>query len=201
MTRPIPALPPEHRGRPTLQLGTRQELRDWLADNHKSSKGVWFVLWRSTSGRSGVTYDELVEEALCFGWIDSQAQKLDELRTLQLITPRRPGSGWSRSNKERVDRLLAAGLMTPAGLAAIEAARADGTWAAGDAADRLEVPPDLAAALDARQEARPAWEGWSASLRRGLLLRIHSAKRAETRAKRIADVVEDAAAGRRPRGL
>ena len=107
---------------------TRAEWRRWLAANHASTPGVWLVSWRKPTGRPSVGYDAAVEEALCFGWIDSLAKKIDEERSRQLFTPRRPRSNWSTSNVERVERLLAAGLMEPAGLAAVEDAKARGAW-------------------------------------------------------------------------
>jgi uncharacterized protein YdeI (YjbR/CyaY-like superfamily) len=118
----------EHRGRPCVQPEHRAEWRDWLAEHHATSDGVWLVSWKAATGRPRVPYEEAVEEALCVGWIDSLANTLDHERHLQLMTPRRPGSGWSRRNKERVERLTAAGLMRPAGLAAVAAAKADGSW-------------------------------------------------------------------------
>ena len=127
---------------------TRQEWRAWLEQHHQQPKGVWLISYKKATGKPRVEYDEAVEEALCFGWVDSKANKLDEERTMLWVAPRRAGSGWSRPNKERVERLLAAGLMTLAGLVKIEAAKEDGSWYALDAVEALEVPPDLAAALE-----------------------------------------------------
>ena len=107
---------------------TRAEWRRWLAANHTSAPGVWLVSWKKPTGKPAVGYGAAVEEALCFGWIDSLAKTVDEERSRQLFTPRRPKSSWSASNVERVERLLAAGLMEPAGLAAVEDAKARGAW-------------------------------------------------------------------------
>ena len=107
---------------------TRSEWRRWLAANHASSPGVWLVSWKRSTGKPTVVYDAAVEEALCFGWIDSLAKTVDEARSRQLFTPRRRKSHWSQSNRERVERLVAAGLMEPAGVAAVDAAKAAGTW-------------------------------------------------------------------------
>jgi uncharacterized protein YdeI (YjbR/CyaY-like superfamily) len=107
---------------------SRSEWRRWLAANHASSPGVWLVSWRRSTGKPTVGYDAAVEEALCFGWIDSLAKTVDEARSRQLFTPRRRRSRWSQSNRERVERLAAAGLMEPAGVSAVEAAKAAGTW-------------------------------------------------------------------------
>jgi uncharacterized protein YdeI (YjbR/CyaY-like superfamily) len=112
---------------------TRAEWRRWLAENHAHSPGVWLVSWKRATGKAAVGYDAAVEEALCFGWIDSLAKTVDAERSRQLFTPRRPRSSWSRSNVERVERLQAAGLMEPAGLAAVEDAKARGAWPADEA--------------------------------------------------------------------
>jgi uncharacterized protein YdeI (YjbR/CyaY-like superfamily) len=132
-----------------------------------------------------MTYDEAVEEALCFGWIDSKPNKLDDERSMLWFAPRKPGTGWSKPNKERVERMIAAGLVTPAGLAKIEAAKQDGSWAALDAVEELIIPPDLEAALDAYPSARAHFEAFPRSAKRGILEWIAQAKTAETRARRV----------------
>jgi uncharacterized protein YdeI (YjbR/CyaY-like superfamily) len=170
---------------PHVQLEDRHDWRRWLEDKHATAAGVWLVSWRPSSGRGGIAYNDSVEEALCFGWIDGQAAVVDELRSRQYFAPRRPGSPWSSSNKERVERLTRAGLMAPAGLAAVERAKADGSWTILDAANSLELPADLAAALDARPSARANWEAFTPSVRRALLGWIALAKRDETRVRRI----------------
>lgn len=176
---------------------TRAEWRRWLAANHAGSPGVWLVSWKTVTGKPAVGYAESVEEALCFGWIDSLNRTIDDERTQQLFTPRRPGSRWSRSNKERVERLLADGLIEPAGLAAIEAAKASGAWTALDDVENLVVPDDLAAAFAAHPGAAKHWEAFPPSVRRAILVWILDAKRPETRARRIAETASEAAAGRR----
>lgn len=176
---------------------TRAEWRRWLAANHAGSPGVWLVSWKTATGKPAVGYAESVEEALCFGWIDSLNRTIDDERTQQLFTPRRPGSRWSRSNKERVERLLADGLIEPAGLAAIETAKASGAWTALDDVENLVVPDDLAAAFAAHPGAAEHWEAFPPSVRRAILVWILDAKRPETRAKRIAETASEAAAGRR----
>jgi uncharacterized protein YdeI (YjbR/CyaY-like superfamily) len=164
---------------------TRAAWRKWLASNHYSSKGVWLVSWRKHSGKDGPSYEDAVEEALCFGWVDSTARKLDDDRTMLWFSPRKPGSGWARPNKERVERLTAAGLMTPAGQRVIDAARADGSWSRLDDVENLVVPDDLAAALDSRPPARQNWDAFPRSVRRSILQWIVLAKRDTTRAGRI----------------
>ena len=140
--------------------------RAWLIANHATSSGVHLVSWRRGSGKTSVGYEEAVEEALCVGWIDSVAGRLDEQRGLQWFSPRRPTSGWARTNKARVERLIAAGLMLPAGLAAIEEAKRNGTWTLLDDVENLVVPDDLAAALAAHPPAREHWDAFSRSRRR-----------------------------------
>jgi uncharacterized protein YdeI (YjbR/CyaY-like superfamily) len=179
---------------------TRAEWRRWLGENHASSAGAWLVSWKKATGKPSVGYGESVEEGLCFGWIDSLNRTVDDERTQQLFTPRRPDSRWSRSNKERVERLLADGLIEPAGLAAIEAAKASGAWTALDDVENLVVPDDLAAAFAARPGAADRWEAFPPSARRLMLTWILDAKRPETRAKRVAETASEAAAGRRAKG-
>lgn len=172
---------------------TRDAWRAWLEANHARTEGVWLVTYKKASGRPYLGYDPAVEEALCFGWVDSKPGKLDDERTMLYFAPRKPGSGWSRPNKDRVARLTAAGLMAPAGLAKVEAAKADGSWAALDAVEALEVPPDLAAALDANEAAKTHYEAFPRSAKRGILEWLSNAKRPETRAKRIEETVRLAA--------
>ncbi len=176
---------------------TRERWRAWLAAHHATSPGVWMVTWKKATGRPRVGYDEAVEEALCVGWVDSLARTIDDERSRLLYTPRRAGSGWSRPNKQRVERMTAAGLMTPAGLAVVAAARADGSWSLLDDVEDLIEPPDLRAALDADPEARRHWDAFPRSAKRGILGWIVQAKRPETRSRRIAQTAELAARGER----
>jgi uncharacterized protein YdeI (YjbR/CyaY-like superfamily) len=185
--------------RPRIHLERREDWRAWLAGHHASSDGVWLVSWKRSTGRPAVGYDESVEEALCFGWIDSLARTLDDERSMQLFTPRKPGGRWSVSNKERVARLEAAGVIEPAGAAVIAAARADGSWSAYDDVDNMVVPGDLAQALAARPGAAGHWERFPPSTKRAILQWIFEAKRPETRAARIEQAVSEAAEGRRAR--
>ena len=130
-----------------VQIESRNEWRAWLEKNYGRIDGVWLVTFKKHCGDRYVPYDVIVEEALCFGWIDSVVRKLDEDRRMLWLSPRKSGSGWSKLNKERVERMIAAGLMTPPGLENIEAAKRDGSWHALDAIEALEIPPDLEAAL------------------------------------------------------
>ena len=166
---------------------TRAEWRSWLAENHAREEGVWFVSYKKATGKPRVEYEESVEEALCFGWIDSKANTLDGERSMLWFSPRKPRTGWSRPNKERIERLLAAGLMQPAGLAKIEQAKADGSWNALDAVEALEVPPDLQAALASYPAAAANFEAFPRSAKRAILEWISTAKRPETRAARVSE--------------
>lgn len=183
---------------PDMLATSRAEWRAWLETNHDTAPGVWVITYKKGSGGPRLPYEEVVEEALCFGWIDSKGGTVDAERTKLLVTPRKPGSGWSRPNKERIERLLASGLMTPAGLAKIEAAKADGSWRALDDNEAMIVPPDLDAALRTDPAALAGWEGFAPSVKKQLLGWVSSAKRPETRAKRIAETVLGATEGRNP---
>jgi uncharacterized protein YdeI (YjbR/CyaY-like superfamily) len=177
------APPPEH----SVQPPDRAAWRAWLADNHARVAGVWLITYKKAAGKPRIEYEEAVEEALCFGWVDSKPGKLDDERTMLYFAPRKPGSGWARPNKERVERLLAAGLIEPAGMAKIEAAKQDGSWEMLDAVEALEVPEDLAAALASYPAARANWDAFPRSAKRGILEWIVQAKTPATRAKRVAE--------------
>ena len=166
---------------------SRAEWRAWLLENHGRSTGVWLVSFKKGTGKPRFEYDEAVEEALCFGWIDSKPNKLDATRSLLWFAPRKAKTGWSKPNKERVERLLAAGLMQPAGLAKIELAKADGSWTSLDAIEDLQLPADLIAALVAMPPAEANFMAFPRSAKRGILEWIHTAKRPETRAARVAE--------------
>jgi uncharacterized protein YdeI (YjbR/CyaY-like superfamily) len=180
-----------------IHPNSRAQWRDWLESNHASSTGVWLVSWRKHTGKDGPSYGEAVEEALCFGWIDSTGRKLDDDRTMLWFSPRKPGSGWARPNKERIERLTAAGLMTPAGQQVIDAARADGSWSRLDDVENLVVPDDLAEAFDLRPPARQNWDAFPRSVRRSVLTWIVQAKRETTRAARIEETARLAQANER----
>jgi len=180
---------------PRFHPESREQWRAWLADHHDTERGTWLVSWKQATGRPSLPYEAVIEEALCFGWVDSTARTLDSERSMMLMTPRKPTSTWARTNKDRVERLLAAGLMQPAGIAAVEAAKANGSWTVLDSVDALEVPDDLAAALDAQPGARAAYEGFSPSNRKMILWWVKSAKRPETRERRIAETARLAAQG------
>jgi uncharacterized protein YdeI (YjbR/CyaY-like superfamily) len=168
-----------------------------LEQNHTRPDGVWLISFKKATGKPCVEYDEAVEEALCFGWVDSKPNKLDDERSMLWFAPRKPQTGWSKPNKERVARLIQAGLMAPAGLAKVAAAQQDGSWNALDAVEALELPPDLQQALAANTAAQQYWEAFPRSAKRGILEWIANAKKQETRAKRIAETVSLAAENKR----
>jgi uncharacterized protein YdeI (YjbR/CyaY-like superfamily) len=182
---------------PSIQFDDRAAWRAWLEANHASARGVHVVSWRPRTGRPRLEYEDAIEEALCFGWVDSSGGVVDDERSQLYFAPRRPRSVWAASNRARVERLAAAGLMTQAGLAAIERAKRDGSWAILDAAERMEVPADLAAALDERPGAAAAFAAFPPGARKMALAWIATARRPETRARRIADVADGAARNER----
>jgi uncharacterized protein YdeI (YjbR/CyaY-like superfamily) len=185
---------------PLVELPDRAAWRAWLEANHLSSPGIWLAVGKKGNSVTALTYEGAVEEAVRFGWIDSTVNRLDGHRFKQLFTPRKPGGTWSRSNKERVERLTAQGSMTPAGLAVVEAAKADGSWNQLDEIEDLVVPADLAAALDVGPPGTAAAFGALAdSAKKQLLYWVASAKRPETRARRIDETVRAVAEGRMPR--
>ncbi|UJP40098.1 YdeI/OmpD-associated family protein [Cellulomonas palmilytica] len=194
---------------PVLLVPDASAWRAWLVEHHAQPTGVWLVTHKKGGTVTELTYDQAVDEALCFGWIDGQRRSRDEHSSLQRMTPRRPRSAWSAVNVDRVARLEREGRMHEAGRAQVAAAQADGRW---DAAYRgpatIEVPDDLAAALDAVPTARAWFDALTSQNRFAVLYRVTGAKRPETRARRIATFVADLAEGRtvypqkrRPDGL
>jgi uncharacterized protein YdeI (YjbR/CyaY-like superfamily) len=176
----------------------RAAWREWLAAHHDERTQVWLRLLKKHVREPGVSYAEAVEEALCWGWIDGLTNSWDERSYAVRFTPRKPGSVWSESNVARVTRMIAEGRMTPAGMALVDEAKRRGTWEQA-ASGRLDVtPPDLEAALAGVPAARARWEAWAPTHRRQYIYWVLDAKRPETRARRIADVVRRAAAGLRP---
>ena len=184
-----------------LYVPDRAAWRKWLAEHHATSPGVWLVYDKKGTRADRLAYADAVEEALCHGWIDSTVRPLDDARYMQLYAPRKARSTWSKVNKERVEHLAARGLMTPAGLAAVERAKHNGSWSSIDHVEAMTVPEDLAAALDAVPRARRHFDAFAPSARKGYLHWISTAKRPETRARRVAEVVALAAQGRKSRHL
>ncbi len=175
---------------PELLVPDAAAWRAWLADNHASSPGVWLVLTKKGGQVTELDYAAALDEALCFGWIDGQLSRRDEGSVRQRFTPRRPKSAWSRRNVEHIARLGAEGRLTPAGQAAVDAAKADGRWEAAYAgAAAAEMPADLAAALAANQQAQAMWDVLTSQNRYAITYRLGQVKRPETRARRVAEFV------------
>lgn len=171
---------------PVRLFATPAELEAWLEANHADSEGAWLKIAKKGSGVESVTYGEALELALCFGWIDSQKRGLDEKHFLQRFTPRRPRGRWSRINRDKAEELIAAGAMRPAGLAEVEAARADGRWEAAYEGQRTaKVPDDLRRELDANPAAREFFAGLDSANRYAIVYRLNDAKKPETRERRL----------------
>jgi uncharacterized protein YdeI (YjbR/CyaY-like superfamily) len=185
---PEPAPAPEL---PVMAFADAEVWDAWLAKSHASSPGVWLKIAKKESGQTSVTYPEALEKALCWGWIDGQKQPLDETSWLQRFTPRSTRSPWSLINREKALALIASGAMKPSGLIEVERAKKDGRWAVAYASQsKAVVPPDLAAAFEANPRAAQFFETLESYNRYAVLYRIHGAKKAETRAARIAKFVE-----------
>ena len=180
----------------TLPFSTRGAWLRWLASHHAASPGIWMELAKKGSGRKSITYPEAVEGALCFGWIDGQGKRKDATSWLVKFTPRRSKSIWSKMNRERALALIASGEMRPAGMAEVERAKRDGRWqAAYDSPKTSTVPDDFAKALAKNTKAQAFFAELDARNRYAILFRIHTAKKAETRAKRIGGFVHMLARG------
>ena len=176
---------------PILPFASQQELADWLAENHDRSDGLWLKLAKKDADVPSVTYDEAVEVALCYGWIDSQKKGFDQSFWLQRFTPRKPKSIWSKVNREKVEQLIASSRMQAPGLAAVELAKQDGRWeAAYNSQSTIEPPEDLLAALDANPKAKAFFTTLDSANRYAILFRLQTARKAETREKRLRQFVE-----------
>ena len=178
---------------------SRAEWREWLAKNHESEQSVWLVYFRASTKIDSLTWSEAVDEALCFGWIDSTKKTIDEERYMQYFSRRKPNSMWSRINKEKVAQLIQNNQMTEAGLASIETAKQNGSWTFLDEIEALVIPEDLAAALANHKNATDYFDGLSKSAKKILLHWIISAKRPETRQKRVLEIAENASENLKPK--
>ena len=176
---------------PILPFTSKKKWAEWLARQHDQSSGVWLKLARKYSDVPSVTYQEALDVALCYGWIDGQKKGFDERYWLQKFTPRGSKSIWSKINTEKAEQLIARGEMKPTGLRAIEAAKQDGRWGAAYASQKnIVVPEDLQAALERNKKARAFFATLNSANRYAILFRIHNAKKPETRARRIKQFVE-----------
>ncbi|CAN5318486.1 YdeI/OmpD-associated family protein [soil metagenome] len=173
-------------GQPIRTIPDSEGWQAWLDEHHADHPGVWLKLAKKSSPASTVSYAEALDVALCYGWIDAQAGSYDEHYWLQRFCPRGPRSSWSKINREKVAVLTGAGRMRPAGVAAVQAAQADGRWdAAYDPPSRTTVPPDFRERLDAHPDAAAFWAALNSANRYAMLYRIQTAKKPETRARRI----------------
>ena len=177
-----------------VEIKTRSDLRKWLQAHYLQNQGVWLIKYKK-SHKYYLSYDDVVEECICFGWIDSLPRKLDEQKTMLYISPRKKGSNWSKANKERVKKLELVGLIQKAGLIKIEQAKKDGSWSFLDDVEALILPDDLKQAFSENQVAQKNFENFPPSSKRGILEWIKNAKRPETRAKRIQNTVQKATKG------
>ena len=181
---------------PTIFFASAREWEEWLEANHATSPGVWLKIAKKDTGIESVRYPEVLESALCFGWIDGQREALDERYFLQRFTPRQPRSKWSKINREKAERLVPAGRMRPAGLAEVERAKADGRWeVAYESQSRIAVPDDLERELATRPQAKEFFFQLSSQNRYAILYRLQDAKKPETRARRLAKFVAMLEAG------
>lgn len=178
-----------------LQFATRRAWRTWLMKNHDSSTGLFVIYVKKSATRPGPTYDDLIEEALCFGWVDGTLRTVDDERTSLWFCPRRSGSGWAATNEARVEQLRSAQLMRPVGEEAITRAKADGSWRLLDRAESMRLPPELERALADLPGARAAFDAVSPRMRKQFIYQVDSAKRAETRAGRAQQIARSVIAG------
>src|SRR5690349_14013100 len=176
---------------PILPFATQKKWTEWLAKQHEKSTGVWLKIAKKESGIPSVNYEEALDVALCYGWIDGQKKGFDDQYWLQKFTPRGPKSIWSKVNTEKVEKLITSGEMKPSGLKAIELAKQDGRWDAAYASHKnITIPEDFQTALDNNKKAKDFFATLKSAERYSFLFRIHHAKRSETRAKRIQQFVE-----------
>lgn len=178
-----------YNGVETFHAKTRADWRKWLEKNHLTEKSVWLIIYRKESDIPSIYYPEAVDEALCFGWIDSKPNKRDNNSYFQFFSKRNPKSNWSKVNKEKVDKLIAQGLMESKGLEMIEIAKQNGTWTALDEVEKFTIPDDLKELFEKNKTALENWEKFSRSSKRGILEWIMNAKRPETRKKRIEETL------------
>lgn len=176
----------------------KEDWRNWLAENHQTKQSVWVVFYTQKSGKKNMSWSESVDEALCFGWIDSKKIKIDAETSHQFFSKRKPKGTWSKINKEKIVQLIETGKMMPAGLEVIERAKENGSWTILDEVEELLVPNDLALALHQHETAKLYFESLSKSVRKMLLYWLVSAKRPETRQKRLTEIVERALEGKKP---
>jgi uncharacterized protein YdeI (YjbR/CyaY-like superfamily) len=182
----------EYKGVKTFYAESKAAFRNWLIDNHNTESNLWLIIYKKDSGTPSITYDQAVDEALCFGWVDSSINKRDDESFYQYLAKRNPKSNWSKVNKLKVEKLISEGLMAASGLKMIDLAKQTGTWTALDDVENLINPPDLQEALDQNPLAKEYFDLFPRSVKRGILEWLMNAKQTETRLKRITEIVSKA---------
>ena len=177
----------------SIQPKSILEWNQWLERNHSRANGIWLITFKQATGRPRISYDDAVESALCFGWIDSKPRTLDAERSMLWFSPRKKGSAWSKRNKERVEKLVAANRLHEAGLAKIEEAKQDGSWIKLDSVEALEIPSDLRKAFKSNLGSNSNFDAFPRSTKRAILEWIGNAKTEATRAKRVSETATLAA--------
>ncbi|GJM35836.1 MAG: hypothetical protein DHS20C18_48370 [Saprospiraceae bacterium] len=178
---------------------SQTDWRQWLEKNHQSKQSVWLVYYRFSTKIASISWSEAVDEALCFGWIDSTKKTIDKERYMQYFSKRKPNSTWSKINKEKVATLIQNNLMTKAGFDSIETAKQNGTWLIMDDIEKLIIPEDLSIALNENERSMDFFQSQSKSIKKTMLHWVVMAKRIETRKKRIAEIARSATKGERPK--
>jgi len=183
----------------TFYPAGRSQWRQWLQEHHNTKESIWLIYYKKKADTATITWSDAVDEALCFGWIDSTARPIDDEKFMQFFTRRKANSVWSKINKGKVQRLIAEGLMTPAGHECIEVAKGNGSWSILDDVEEVKIPEDLKKAFRSQRGAMTYFESLSKSVKKGILQWLVLAKRPETRQKRIAEIAELAAQQRKPK--
>lgn len=178
---------------------SRKAWRKWLQKHHAAKQSVWLILYKKEANRPTITWSEAVDEALCFGWVDSTRRPVDKDKFIQFFGKRKPNSTWSKINKDKVERLIEEGLMTSAGIVCIEVAKQNGSWTILDKVEELHIPPDLAKALKAHKGSTSFFMSLSRSNKKAILQWLVMAKRPDTREKRIAEIASLAAQHLKPK--
>ncbi|MCG8409978.1 MAG: YdeI/OmpD-associated family protein [Bacteroidales bacterium] len=177
----------------------KKDWRNWLEQNHKTKEAVWLIFYKKKSNTPNLTWSEAVDEALCFGWIDGVKKTMDSDRYVQYFTKRKSNSNWSKVNKDKIQKMIELGLVTESGLKSIEIAKQNGSWTLLDAVENLEIPEDLEQEFKRYPESKNYFMSLSKSVRKGMLGWVVLAKRPETKAKRIAEIVENARQKKKPK--
>ena len=183
----------------TFYPETVAQWRQWLQENHQRHKGIWIIQYNKKSGQPTVSWTDAVDEALCFGWIDSLKKKRDKDSSIQYFGKRKANSTWSKINKQKIEKLIEENKMTPAGFDTIKTAKENGSWEILDSVEELTIPDDLTQALSGKDNAKEFFHGLSRSIKKMMLYWVISAKKPETRQKRILEIAEAAEKKKKPK--